>query len=88
MIVLISVLSFIFDNSLLYIFFQTMFEKKKRDYNPYYILFAFIIADSIFWIISIFTGRKCFILGFCYKDNAYKYYKFMSLFIFYFRNYL
>ena len=52
MIVLISVLSFIFDNSLLYIFFQTMFEKKKRDYNPYYILFAFIIADSIFWIIS------------------------------------
>lgn len=39
MIVLISVLSFIFDNSLLYIFFQTMFEKKKRDYNPYYILF-------------------------------------------------
>lgn len=30
MIVLISVLSFIFDNSLLYIFFQTMFEKKKK----------------------------------------------------------
>lgn len=30
MIVLISVLSFIFDNSLLYIFFQTMFEKEKK----------------------------------------------------------
>ena len=46
MIVLISVLSFIFDNSLLYIFFQTMFEKEKKDYNPYYILFSFIIADT------------------------------------------
>lgn len=52
MIDFLNIISFLFDNSLLYMFYLTMFEKKKSQTKFYWIILAFILSDTLFWFVS------------------------------------
>ena len=52
MIDFLNIISFLFDNSLLYMFYLTMFEKKKSQTKFYWIVLAFILSDTLFWFVS------------------------------------
>ena len=48
----ITLLSSIIDNIVLYLYFQTMFEKRKDKVRFYWLILAFLLSDFIFWKIT------------------------------------
>lgn len=52
MIKYIEPLSMLFDNFILYIFYQTMFEKKRESIPKYAVVVPFILSDLIYWFFA------------------------------------
>ena len=59
MIKYIEPLSMVFDNFILYIFYQTMFEKKRESIPKYAVVVSFLLSDLIYWLVaSHVTGKS------------------------------
>ncbi len=53
--------SMLFDNFILYIFYQTMFEKKRESIPKYAVVVSFLLSDFIYWLVaSHVTGESSF----------------------------
>lgn len=51
--------SMLFDNFILYIFYQTMFEKKRESIPKYAVVVSFLLSDLIYWLVaSHVTGES------------------------------
>ena len=51
--------SMLFDNFILYIFYQTMFEKKRESIPKYAVVVSFLLSDFIYWlVVSHVTGES------------------------------
>ena len=51
--------SMVFDNFILYIFYQTMFEKKRESIPKYAVVVSFLLSDLIYWLVaSHVTGKS------------------------------
>lgn len=48
----ITLLSSVIDNIVLYLYLQTMFEKRKDKVHFYWLILAFLLSDFIFWKIT------------------------------------
>lgn len=49
----------VFDNFILYIFYQTMFEKKRESIPKYAVVVSFLLSDLIYWLVaSHVTGKS------------------------------
>ena len=84
----ITLLSSIIDNIVLYLYFQTMFEKRKDKVRFYWLILAFLLSDFIFWKITApFNGDVSNMVTF-FRTSLTNLRDLSSLFLFCLRVYL